>query len=453
MTNNIDGTKETIQLDLLAANNSPYAYHGGEPVSLAQFKFDVMRSAEQISKTQGETLITSPGRYAFSVGLLSSWLTGRAVVLPPDNHQMSWQKIRDQHTIGFECDQAFSTNLRQTRKTTPRKNAGVWSVKLPAMQTAVKLYTSGTTGLPCVVNKSLHNLFKEAIFLSQYFDWPKGAIIGTVPAQHLYGLTFTILLAWVLGVPVVDELPFYPEDISKLIAQTNAGTLISVPAHYNVLIRNGFKPGSVFCLSATAPLSEQTALQWRKLNQTQILEIYGSTETGVIGFRRQPDQQQWTRFAPVQLSAQAGLLNVSSAFIHPQFDAQFQTADEVNLTSDDTFNLLGRLGAVIKIAGKRISLLEIEQSLLACSNIADAAVLAVDVKGLARDKAIWAAVVCQTQCIDSVAAIRLELSSKLEGTKIPKRFVFVDQLPRNSSGKVSRQALLDLFEVADNDNV
>ena len=409
-----------------------------------QFKFDVLRTAREISSAPGNTLITTPGRYAFSVALLASWLADRAVILPPDDHQMSWQKIRQQHNIGFECDSDFDVLLQNSGRTAEK--SGSWSLSLTPLATAVKLYTSGSTGLPCIVNKSISNLMKEANCIAQSFDWSAQAIVGTVPAQHLYGLTFTILLPWVLAVPLVDEVPFYPRDIARVVSQSNAATLISVPAHYNVLLKNEFKAASLNCLSATAPLPQRTAKNWYRLNQKPILEIYGSTETGVIGFRRQSDDQNWVLFPGIKLSSKSKSLMLSSAFLHPDLGTEFQIADQLILTGENTFVLLGRKDAVIKIAGKRISLAEIEQALLECSGITDAAVLAVDVQGLARDKAIWAVVVAQTDCLDAVSALRLELAQKIEATRIPKRFLFVDKLPRNSSGKVPRQALEELFK-------
>ena len=437
--------QDKIKLQFSSSISKPFAYCEQRTVSVSEFKIDVMRCVEQLAKSDGATLITTPGRYAFSVGLLASWIAGKSVILPPDKHPASREKIHQQHQIGLCCDHEWSQQFLENSANYQTKSDDSWSVDLPLQQTAVLLYTSGSTGRPIAVKKSLANLFTEANCLLSMFDWPKGAIVGTVPSQHLYGLTFTLMLPWLLGAPLVDQVPFFPQDVSKIIKSTNATTLISVPAHYKVLLQVPLNVKQMFYLSATAPLDSQTAINWSNTYQQQILEIYGSTETGIVGFRRQLEDVNWTVFPDVQIDVDEGLLKVLSAFIHPELGPQFKTADQVAVTGKNRFFLNGRADSIIKIAGKRISLIEIEQAIMSCSGVSDAAVIAACVDGHARDYAIWAAVVTQTNAVDSIAKIRLELGQKIEGTGIPKRFVVVNELPRNSNGKLMRQAVRELF--------
>lgn len=437
------------QIVFSSTEQSPIAYAGGRAIALATFKSDVTKLQALLQENQvRKTLITTSGRYAFSVALLASWLAEARVILPPDQHAMSIEKIRIEHAPGFECNARWGKQLlarQSARQPESGQPHGVWKVDFAANLEAVLLYTSGSTGAPVIARKTVGNLLEEANYIYTRFDWPDAAIVGTVPAQHLYGLTFSMMLPWVSGLPWVDEVPLYPRDITKALAQCDAGTLISVPAHYKALIEEGAVPRGLVCVSAAAPLATSTARDWQKKYGRHILEIYGSTETGVVAHRHQLQDENWQVFAPVKLALVAGLLNVSSPFVREQSGGGFQTADRAVLEGDQ-FQLLGRSDAIVKIGGKRISLRVIEQALVSCNGVKDAVVIAVDVQSMVRDKAIWAVVEADKTSQLNANILRAMLRQTLDGVSIPRRIAIVDNLPRNASGKHSRQLVLASFE-------
>lgn len=433
-----------IRLEFFSTADAPLAYIAGQPVLLSQFQYDVETLAGQIKQSKGETLITTTKRYPFSVALLASWLAGRTAILPPDQRHSTLQNIRSEQAIGIEYGDTGCTPFAVDPS---EAEHGRWRIELDGTQPAVTLYTSGSTGTPMAVTKTIGNLLSEAHCIHNTFNWPSGPIMGTVPPQHLYGLTFTILLPWVSGAAWVDEMPLYPQDISNIIQQTQAASLISVPAHYQALLANPMEPIPEFFLSAAAPLASGTAVQWQQQYHHPILEIYGSTETGVIGFRQQPHRAVWQTFDPVRISVNADLLTVSSPFVSPAWASGFQTADQVILTDNNQFELCGRSDSIVKIAGKRVSLNEVEQALAECQGITEASAIAVSVDSLIRDKAVWAVAATAHPEMLSVSQLRTELQKKLDNISIPKRFVFVDKLPRNARGKIQRQAIENLFRV------
>ena len=80
-----------------------------------------------------------------------------------------------------------------------------------------------------------------------------------------------------------------------------------------------------------------------------------------------------------------------------------------------------------------------------CSEVVDAAVVAVPVQGHIRDMAIWAAVATGESKGVSVRGIRTYLASKLDTIKLPRRIAIVSSLPREENGKLSQERLLALF--------
>jgi len=436
---------DSVRVRFTSSAARPLACMAGCAVSLGQFRADVEHLMAQL-QPEGDTLISCPGRYAFSVGLLASWLSGKAVVLPPNHRDETLQAIRRRFNIVFECDAAWGRLLPTT---TARKVHGHWEASLPRDIHAVKLFTSGSTGTPRVVTKSVANLLDEARAVAAEFNWPAGPMVAGVPPQHLYGLTFSVLLPWVLGNTWVDDMPSYPRDVLQALRHTGAKTLISVPAQYQALLEDGTNLHGILCVSAAAPLPGNLARQWQQQHGSDILEVYGSTETGVIGHRRQRYAETWQAFPGVRLSTEQDLLKVESPFVGTEMAGAFLTADRGTLAQQGCFQLLGRADTIVKIAGKRVSLTNIEDSLRACHGVAEAAVIAVPATGRVRDIAIWAAVVAAGDRPLSPRQLQADLRGKLDGIEIPRRILLVEQLPRTASGKLPGAAVANLFDEHD----
>jgi 4-coumarate--CoA ligase (photoactive yellow protein activation family) len=432
-------------LQFTSSETKPLACMAGSTISLGQFHADVDRLTAQLRRN-GDTLISCPGRYAFSVGLLASWLSGRTVVLPPNHLDETLRNIRNRFNIAFECDTEWGRQLPGNDASAAH---GSWEPLLPSDIHAVKLSTSGSTGTPKAITKSVANLLDEARAIAAEFDWPVGPVVAGVPPQHLYGLTFSLLLPWVLGNAWVDEMPRYPCDVLQALQHNGAKTLISVPAQYQAMLEDGTDLRGILCVSAAAPLPGSLARQWQQQNGTDILEFYGSTETGVIGHRRQLSAETWQAFPQVCLSAEQDLLKVDSPFVSDEFTGGFLTADRITLPEQGRFQLLGRTDTIVKIAGKRVSLKNIEDSIRSCHGVAEAAVIAVPARGLVRDMAIWAVVVADGGYPLSSRQLQSDLRGKLDGIEIPRRILVVDQLPRTASGKLPGKTVANLFDEHD----
>jgi len=179
----------------------------------------------------------------------------------------------------------------------------------------------------------------------------------------------------------------------------------------------------------------------------EIIEIYGSSETGVVAHRQQLSDPHWVPFSEVDIACNdEGLLQVSSPFINESEGDIFQTQDIVTMHGESGFLLQGRADSIVKIAGRRVSLLTVEEALKACEGVLDAAVTAVPVQGHIRDMAIWAAVAIGENGDMNARSIRAQLLPMLDGIKIPRRIVVLEQLPREANGKLRKERLMALFQ-------
>jgi acyl-coenzyme A synthetase/AMP-(fatty) acid ligase len=432
---------EGTWVNLRFSGTTPFALRKGEPIYPPRLLEDIETTSRLMPEGEGEILLTCKGRYEFSVALLAAWHSGRRVILPPNLHAASLQNIREMHTVATELSDGFLAD--SAIDAIP--GTGEYGLEFDASANAVTLYTSGSTGQPKAVRKTIGNLFSEAITLKYSLALSKGPLLASVPTYHLYGLTFSIVLPWVLGVPMADECPLHADEVSEAIAANNARILITVPVHLRALLAEQLSCSDLSVISSAGRLDEKIASGWYAQHGRDIIEIYGSSETGVIAHRQQGSCTLWKPFSGVNIAQNDdGLLRVASSFIHQDEGPVFQTQDLVSMT-DDGFQLHGRSDSIVKIAGRRVSLLIVEQALMQCKGVVDAAVVAVPVQGHIRDMAIWAAVATDESENVSVRGLRAHLASKLDTIKLPRRIAIVRNLPREENGKLSQERLMGLF--------
>jgi acyl-coenzyme A synthetase/AMP-(fatty) acid ligase len=313
------------------------------------------------------------------------------------------------------------------------------------------LCTSGSTGDPKAIARRLHNIEAELEELESLWGASIGTnrVYSTVSHRHVYGMLFRVL--W----PLLNRRPFatfdleYPE---QLIGGHVAGcTLVSSPA---LLKRIGHLPprsavwAAVFS-SGGLLLADAAADAQRVLGACPV-EVFGSTETSGVAWRRQASAAaRWRTMSPVETrTSSEGLLEVRSPFTgRPGW---LQMGDLVQLSSDGTFELLGRGDHLAKIEDKRVSLAEIERSLVATAWIADAAVVPMEERG----RQYVAAVVKLNDAgrAQLVAggrralgeALKKALRAKVERVAVPRKFRYVDEIPVDTQGKRRQQALREL---------
>jgi 3-hydroxymyristoyl/3-hydroxydecanoyl-(acyl carrier protein) dehydratase len=217
--------------------------------------------------------------------------------------------------------------------------------------------------------------------------------------------------------------------------------LVSVPAHLRGLstLADGDLAGVRQIISSGAPLDNDTAMQLDRFG-ARVTEVLGSSETGGIAYRR-PPEDWWHPLPGVDVQVDAdGRLLLDSPYADPP--RPYLGADRIELGREGAFRHLGRADGVVKVAGKRVSLSEMEQRLRAIPGVRDAAVTAVAVES-GRGNEIWAVVAGEAV---APSTIRNALRQWFDPVVLPRRLRVVQALPREATGKLTRQRLLSLFE-------
>jgi acyl-coenzyme A synthetase/AMP-(fatty) acid ligase len=254
----------------------------------------------------------------------------------------------------------------------------------------------------------------------------------------MYGFESTLLMAWHSGCALSHAQPFYPADICCALAAVPAPrVLVSSPVHLRAWLEAGLAlPEITRVVSATAPLSAQLAQEIETRCDAQLMEIYGSTETGLIATRRPTQTAAWQLLPGIELTAKGDRVHASGAHI----ETPIAMNDRLESVTDKLFLLHGRIADLVNIAGKRHSLAGLDHLLNTIPGVVDGAFFMPDESG--HITRLAACVVAPGMDAPHLLAV---LREHIDPVFLPRPLLFVDALPRNSTGKLPRAALQALF--------
>ena len=309
----------------------------------------------------------------------------------------------------------------------------------------IRLYTSGSTGTPEPQVKALGHLVRGAQALAARLDEEVqgglpalGRIVCSVPPQHMFGLETSVMLPLVAGIPVLEGRPLLPGDVRAAFeGSTETAAWIATPLHLRALAQAGESlPQCRLVLASTMPLAPALAAQTEALTGAPAMEIYGSTETGVVAMRRSARDTQWRPVDGVRIeSAATGTRVWGAHFPSPQL-----LADEVEIDAQGRFTLLGRQGDLIKIAGRRASLAGLNLLLQDLPGLADG-VFYLPATGSPTERLV---LIYAGTPLDRAQALAW-LRERMDPVFLPRTFIHVERLPRTDTGKLPRAALDQLY--------
>ena len=216
--------------------------------------------------------------------------------------------------------------------------------------------------------------------------------------------------------------------------------LVSTPLHLRLLLEAGLEmPDVALVLSATAPLSMQLAQMVESSFDTPLLEIYGCTETGQIATRRTTQTPEWQLFPGVHLTQQGERIGAAGGHV----EIPVALNDIIEPTTEGRFLLHGRMQDLINIAGKRSSLDNLNYHLNSIAGVLDGAFYMPEETLHGHVTRLSACVVAPSLDAQSLIAA---LRERIDPVFLPRPLLFVEALPRNSTGKLPREALKKLVE-------
>ena len=343
---------------------------------------------------------------------------------------------------------------------------------------ALILHTSGTTAKPKRVLLTHRNLCASAFSVRDTLALTcADRCLGVMPLFHIHGLIGGLLSSMAAGASFVATPDFEAECFIDWIKEFKPTWYTAVPAiHQAVLSRAreciatvGMAPLR-FIRSSSAPLPRILMAQLEEVFNAPVIEAYGMTEAshqissnrlppavrkvGSVGMPTGSEVAIMARAGKFAESGNIGEIVIRGANVTPGYEPEefnkegfikgwFRTGDLGYLDSSGFLFLTGRLKDVINRGGEKISPREIDEALLDHPDVLQAAAFAMPHPSLGEETA--AVIVVRDPVNTNEASIRDYLVGRLASFKVPARLLIVEDIPKNSTGKVQRAVLAGIF--------
>ena len=439
-------------------------------------------------------LLCDPG-HDYVVGLVACWSAGGlAVPLHPSHPVAELEYYAKDAAAGLIL---FSpAHDRLARELGERVGASVVPVASAGEQVgaappvpvdphprALMVYTSGTTGRPKGVVHTHSSLRAQIESLVEAWAWSADdRILLVLPLHHVHGIINVTLCALWAGATCEAPGGFDATATWERLAGGEVTLFMAVPTIYSRLIGaweaaepdvqrrwSAGAAGARLMVSGSAALPVSTLGRWQEITGHVLLERYGMTELGMalsntldrrvpghVGrplpgievrvvddagndVARDESGELLVRGPQVFTEYWRRPEETGSAFV----GGWFRTGDVVVVDADG-YRILGRASVdFIKTGGEKVSALEIEELYRTHPSVADCAV--VGVADPEWGERVCAAVVAAKGSPPTGEALRSWGKERVAAYKVPSHFVVVDDLPRNTMGKVTKPEVAKLF--------
>ena len=342
---------------------------------------------------------------------------------------------------------------------------------------AAILYTSGTTGRSKGAMLTHANLVSNAQVLAREWRFTEAdVLLHALPIFHVHGLFVALNTTLAAGSSVMFLAKFDPEAV--IAGLPEASVMMGVPTFYTRLLQEprldrDLTRGVRLFVSGSAPLLADTHRQWRERTGHAILERYGMTETGMNTSNPYDGERVAGTVGPPLPGVEVRITDPESGREIPQGEIGMievrgpnvfkgywrmpeKTAAEFRA---DGFFITGDLGLIdgrgyVQIVGRGKDLVisggynvypkEVETEIDALPGVVESAVIGLPHPDFGEG--VTAVVAVEREAALTETAVLEALAGRLAGFKRPKRVLFVEDLPRNTMGKVQKAALRERWK-------
>lgn len=337
------------------------------------------------------------------------------------------------------------------------------------------LYTSGTTGRPKGAMLSHDNLASNAKVLHSYWHWKDGdVLLHALPIFHVHGLFVALHCALLNGSKVIFLSKFTLPAIKENLPRSTV--MMGVPTFYVRLLEDPefstdmCKNMRLF-IAGSAPLLSETFKEFENVSGHKILERYGMTEAGMITSNPYDgDRVPSTVGYPLPgVSArvaddtgsevqrgEVGILEIKGPNVFQGYwcmpektaeefreDGYFITGDMATMDSEGRISIVGRAKDLVISGGYNIYPKEVEIAIDEMEGVKESAVIGVPHPDFGEG--VTAVIVPEGAANMTEEQVMAFLKDKIARFKQPQKIFFVDELPRNTMGKVQKKALRDSY--------
>jgi long-chain acyl-CoA synthetase len=344
-----------------------------------------------------------------------------------------------------------------------------------AQDTAVILYTSGTTGKPKGAELTHENLRRNCAVagtnLGEFSE--KDVLLGALPLFHSFGQTCTMNSAVAVGACVTMIPRFDPDKALEIIERDRVSVFQGVPTMYNAML-HADNADSVdtsclrLCMSGGAAIPVELIKGFEEKFGCMILEGYGLSETSPVASFNHPDMERkpgsigtpiegvemqvWDDDGNEVPQGEVGEIVIRGHNVMKGYwerpeatdesldeDGWFRTGDMAQVDEDGYFFIVDRKKDLIIRGGYNVYPREIEEVLYEHPAIQEAAVVAVPDESLGEE--VGAAVVLKKDESLDADELKSYVKEQVAAYKYPRKVWFVDDLPKGPTGKILKREI------------
>jgi malonyl-CoA/methylmalonyl-CoA synthetase len=340
---------------------------------------------------------------------------------------------------------------------------------------AALLYSSGTTGVPKGIMLTHSNLLSNTEALVEAWGFTEAdRLLHALPIFHVHGLFVAIGCVLLSGCSMRWLSAFDARQIIKFMPECTV--LMGVPTYYTRLLgEESFTAATAsnarLFISGSAPLLEETFAEFEQRTGQRILERYGMTETNMNTSNPLNGERRPGTVGPplpgvevricdddgnVVVTGEIGNLQVRGPNVFIGYwkmqektaddfteDGFFNAGDKGKIDSDGYVSIVGRARDVVITGGLNVYPKEVELFIDDLPGIRESAVIGVPHADFGE--AVVAVVVADPDANVEETAIIDSAKEQLANFKVPKRVIFVDELPRNTMAKVQKNVLREAY--------
>ena len=434
------------------------------------------RELEQLSRHYGDAAdlgALSPGAIlAIQIGNHPHWpalflacLRREIVVLPIER---TVSKLERAAALEACRVGALMTNPEEPVERLALREPVDWRERRPVL---LKL-TSGTTAAPRAVRFRSEQLVADAVQICDTMGLKDADLnFAVIPISHSYGFSNLVTPLLLRGVPMVVSSDRLPRAVLDGLARSEASVFPAMPVFYQAFCEIPDPPPLPklrLCISAGAPLSCAVARNFREKFGRAIHSFYGASECGGICYDREARNESEGFVGRPMRGVELELIDAGAEISAPGYSSystqarvrspavgdgyfpepeleklngEFFIPDDLLAVDEDGVRLVGRISDVINVAGKKVNPAEVEAHLLSHDKVRQAVVFGRP--SSLRNQEVVACVVAQED-LDEVQLLNF-CRTRLSGWQVPKQIFFLDALPANERGKVSRRDLAQRF--------
>jgi acyl-CoA synthetase (AMP-forming)/AMP-acid ligase II len=344
-----------------------------------------------------------------------------------------------------------------------------------AEDVALVLHTSGTTARPKIVPLSNANLAASARHIAASLDLtPADLCLNVMPLFHIHGLIAAVLTSVGAGAAVSCTAGFNALKMFGWLEEVRPTWYTAVPTmHQAILARAGHNQERLrsaplrFIRSSSASLPAQVMAELEAAFGCPVIEAYGMTEAShqmcanplpprprkpsSVGVAAGPEVAVMDEDGRILPRGETGEVvirgpNVTSGYeSNPEANAKaftdgwFRTGDQGRLDKDGYLFLTGRLKEIINRGGEKVSPLEVDGVLMDHPAVAQVVTFALPHPKLGEE--VGAVVVLRDGATATEQEIRAFAAKSLADFKVPRRVLFMDEIPKGATGKLQRVGL------------